>query len=298
MVRPRAREELPTAISQNQARHHIAPLLGGPLGGLLYGASRALPFVFDTVTFAVSYVMLGRLRTDLSPVVRTDRVRWKGLGRELRSDLTEGMRYVFARPYFRTMVAFSACSNLVVNAVFFVAILRLVQQGVHPAAIGVISALAGVGGILGALSAPYIIDRMRTGHLTVLVAWSWVPLIVPLLFWGSPVLIGAMLFVGVFFNPAGNAGAQSYRVAITPARLQGRISSATQFVGLTTMPLAPILGGFLLEQYGARTGTAVLLVATVLAALIPTLSRAVRRVPRPRDWPVLDEELVNQRVAV
>ncbi len=287
------REELPTAISQNQARHHIATLLGGPLGGALYGVSRALPFLLDALTFALSFVMLGRLRADLSPTQRSEQRGW----RAVRRDLTEGVRYVFARPYFRAMVAFGAACNLVVNAVFFVAIIRLVQQGVHPATIGVVDALAGVGGILGALAAPYVIDRMRTGRLTILVAWSWVPLIVPLLFWSSPVLIGAMLFVGLFLNPAGNAGAQSYRVAITPAHLQGRVSSASQFLGMTTMPLAPVLGGFLLEQYGATAATVGLLVAAVATALIPTLSAAVRAVPRPRDWPVLDED-VRERVAV
>ena len=58
---------------------------------------------------------------------------------------------------------------------------------------------------------------------------------------------------------------------------------------MTTMPLAPLLGGWLLETWGASTATAVLLGAAVLTALIPTLSREVRSVPRPRDWPVLDE---------
>ena len=288
-----AREDLPTAISQNQARDHIATLLGGPLGGALYGLSRALPFVLDAITFALSFVLLGRLQTDLSPAPHGTPRSWRSVGR----DLTEGVRYVLRRPYFRAMVLYGAASNLVVNAVFFVAILRLVQQGVHPAAIGVVDALAGVGGILGALAAPYVIERLRTGRLTILVAWSWVPLIVPLVFWSSPVLIGAMLCLGIMLNPAGNAGAQSYRVAITPAHLQGRVSSASQFLGMVTMPLAPILGGFLLEQYGARAGTVGLLVAAVLAALVPTLSRAVRSVPRPRDWPVLDEDVVREPVA-
>ena len=59
-------EDLPTALSQNQARQHVAGLVGGPLGGLLYGVARWLPFAVDAVTFAVSWVLLGRIRTDLS----------------------------------------------------------------------------------------------------------------------------------------------------------------------------------------------------------------------------------------
>jgi MFS family permease len=282
------REDLPTAISQNQARHHIASLLGGPLGGVLYAVARPLPFLVDAVTFAVSLVTVSRVRTDLSPVDRPRSTPVRELG--------DGLRYLLARPYFRSVAAFGAACNLVVNAVFFVAIVRLVEDGVPSTTIGLVEALAGVGGIVGALIAPFLIDRMRTGHLTVSVAWSWVPLLIPLIFWSSPWLVGAMLCMGLLLNPAGNAAGQSYRVAITPDELQGRIASASQFLGFTTIPLAPLLGGWLLETYGAETATTILLVAAALAALIPTLARSVRTVPRPRDWPVLDEsgQLVEQ----
>ena len=37
-------EDLPTAFSQNQARQHVASLLGGPLGGLLYAVPAWAPF--------------------------------------------------------------------------------------------------------------------------------------------------------------------------------------------------------------------------------------------------------------
>lgn len=276
-----SREELPTAISQNQARHHLASLLGGPLGGVLYAVGRPLPFLVDAITFAVSWVTVSRVEADLSPV---DRPRQRPL-----RELGEGLHYLLSRPYFRATAAFSAACNLTINAVFFVAVVRLVEQGVPSTTIGLVEALAGAGGVLGAIVAPFVIDRMRTGHLTMSVAWVWVPLLVPLVFWSSPWLVGAMLFVGLLLNPAGNAGAQSYRVAITPSALQGRIASSSQFLSMTTIPFAPLLGGFLLETYGARAATVALLVASVATALIPTLSRSVRAVPRPRDWPVLEE---------
>jgi MFS family permease len=272
-----AQDQLPTALSQNQARRHIAELVGGPLGAAMFSASKVLPFVFDAVTFLVSFVSLSRVRTDLSPAPRPRR--------RVRADLAEGLRYVWGRPYFRAMMAFGALSNLAVNAVFFVAILRLVQEGVHPAAIGVIDMLAGLGGILGALAAPYVIDRLPTGRLTLAVAWSWVPLLVPLVFWSSPVLVGAMLMMGILLNPAGNAGTQSYRVAITPPELQGRVGSSMQFVGMSMMPIAPVVGGFLLETYGGPAATIGLLVLVTVTALIPTLSVTVRSIPRPVEWP-------------
>ena len=167
--------------------------------------------------------------------------------------------------------------------------MSLVQSGVHPGAIGVIDMLAGLGGILGALVAPRIIDRVPTGRLTLAVAWSWVPLLVPLLFWTSPLVVGAVLFLGILLNPAGNAGSQAYRMAITPMHLQGRVASSMQFVGMSLMPLAPLLGGVLLEQLGGRAATVGLRAVVTVSALIPTASATVRRIPRPAAWPRFEE---------
>ena len=59
-------EELPTALSQNQARQHVASLLGAPLGGLLYAFARWVPFAANAVSFAISCFTVSRIRTDLS----------------------------------------------------------------------------------------------------------------------------------------------------------------------------------------------------------------------------------------
>ena len=66
-------EQLSTALSQSQARQHVGALLGGPLGGILYGVTRWLPFAFDAVSFAAYWLLAGRLRTDLSAPRTTGR---------------------------------------------------------------------------------------------------------------------------------------------------------------------------------------------------------------------------------
>jgi MFS family permease len=63
-------DDLATAYSQAQARQHIASLLGGPLGGLLYAVRAWAPFLFDALSYAVSCFTLSRLRTDLRPKPR------------------------------------------------------------------------------------------------------------------------------------------------------------------------------------------------------------------------------------
>ncbi len=277
------REDLPTALSQNQARQHVASLVGGPLGGVLYGVARWFPFVFDAASFAVSWLFLGRIRTDLSAPT-TGHGGPRNPGRDALSDIAEGLRFIRSWPYYRALVCWSALVNLLVNAMFFVAILRLVQGGVTPAAIGLVSTAAGIGGILGALAAPWIIDRMPTGMLVVVVAWSFVPLTVPMVLWNHWAVVAASLGLGLLLNPAGNAGGQAYRIAHTPAHLQGRAQSAGQFLGLSVTWLAPLIGGLLLSTLGGAAAIAAIGTLVALAALIPTLTRSIRSVPRPAVW--------------
>ena len=273
-------EDLPTALSQNQARQHVASLVGGPLGGLLYGVTRWLPFLADALSFAVSFVMLGRIRADLS-APRTDGPRpspW--------ADLVEGFRFLMARPFYRALMSWAALANLTVNAFSFVAVLRLIQAGFHPAEIGLVETAAGVAGILGAIAAPTIIERFATGRLTVVIAWSFVPFAVPMIFWNNPLAVGVCFALALLLNPAGNAGISAYSIALTPDHLQGRMSSALRFLAMAVMPLAPVVGGGLLATIGGARAIAVLALLTAAVALIPTLSRSVRSVPRPEGWKV------------
>ncbi|MCW2848729.1 MAG: major facilitator superfamily 1 [Marmoricola sp.] len=271
-------EELPTALSQNQARQHVASLVGGPLGGALYSLARWLPFVVDAVTYAVSWFMLGRIRADLSA---PEHLGPRQSGPE---QLREGLSFIWRSPFLRVLLVWSALANLMGNALFFAAVLRLIQAGFPPVQIGLVETAAGTFGILGALAAPAIIDRFATGRLTVVIAWSLTPLVVPMMFFNNPAVVAAALGLGLFLNPAGNAGIQSYRVAVTPDGLQGRIQSTSQFVSMSVMPLAPVLAGALLAGIGGERAVAVLGVLTMAVALIPTASAAVRAVPKPSVW--------------
>ena len=271
-------DDLPTALSQNQARQHVASLLGGPLGGALYAVTRWLPFAVDALTFAIACATVSRVRTDLSAPRRRREPLLQQLG--------EGFRFIWRRPFFRTLTAWSALTNLVTNAIFFVVLLRMITEGVPAAQIGLVSMAAGLGGVLGAALAPSLIHRMPTGRLTVLIGWTCCLPLVPLTVSSSVWTACASTFFLLLLNPVGNAGISSYRMAVTPAHLQGRIGSTSQFASMSVMPLAPLLGGYLLEHQGGTTAITALVVASALLAVLLTSSRSIRSVPRPSEWVV------------
>jgi hypothetical protein len=274
------REDLPTALSLQQARVHTATLLGGPLAALLYGVARWAPFVADAVASAVAWLLLGRLRADLSAPARPAGAPRRGA----LADVREGARFVWQVPLLRTVTGWAALTNLSMNCLFTVAVLRLVTEGTDPLHVGLVDAAAGGAGILGAALAPWVIHRVPTGWLTIAVAWSPLPLVVPMALWGNPVVVAAALGCVLLVNPAGNAGMSAYRMTITPEALVGRVQAASRVLAMLPMPLAPVLAGALLTGLGG--GAALLACGAVcgLVALVPTLSRHVRAVPRPGSW--------------
>src|SRR3954468_24270618 len=90
-------DQLPAALSQQQARQHVASLVGGPLGGALYSITRWAPFLFDALTFAVSWVLLGRIQTALPAAPRP--VGAGAVRRRASDDVAEGFRFQWSRPF-------------------------------------------------------------------------------------------------------------------------------------------------------------------------------------------------------
>lgn len=273
-----ARDDLSTALAQHQARQHVAGLVGGPVGAALYSVTRWLPFAVDTVTYAVSLLLLRRIRADLSAPRRT------GPARRPVRDLLAGWSAIRRSPLLRVLMVWTALTNLVVNALFFVAVLRLLEGGFPALQIGLVEGFAGVCGIVGAVLAPTLVERLATGRLTIAVAWSVLPLVVPMALWNHPAAVAGALGATVLLNPAGNAGIQAYRMTVTPPELQGRVQATSQFVSMSMMPLAPAVAGAALTGLGGPAAVLLLGGLAGAVALLPTLSRTVRSVPRPAVW--------------
>lgn len=61
--------QLRIAFTQEESRTHAAGLIGPPLGGLLFGLGRALPFVVDAITFLIAMLCTVFAKVPRRPVV-------------------------------------------------------------------------------------------------------------------------------------------------------------------------------------------------------------------------------------
>ncbi|MGI8578263.1 MAG: MFS transporter [Nocardioidaceae bacterium] len=268
------REQLPTAFSQNQARQHMASLVGPPLGGALFGVLRWIPFLMDAVSFLLPALAIGRIKTPLPAPKRADQG-------SMRADIGEGLRFLSSSAVLRAIVVFAGLVNFASGAFFIVLTLKLLSAGIHPAAIGLIEAFGAVAGIGGAIVAPALINRVPTGSLSIMVGVAVAVAVIPMAFTNSVVTIGLLLAVALFLLPAGNASISSYLVAITSDQLQGRVGSALNFAATLLSPAAPIVGGLLFTELGG--GRAMLAMAAILSlSVLPlVVSQDMRRLGPP-----------------
>jgi Na+/melibiose symporter-like transporter len=92
-------------------------------------------------------------------------------------------------------------------------------------------------------------------------------------------LLGA-IYGGMFvLHPTWDASVGTYRLLITPDRLQGRVQSVNTLLSAAAVPLAVLVIGVLLEAVGSTATVVGLAALMALVAACALASRAVRDAP-------------------
>ncbi|HWD65252.1 MAG TPA: MFS transporter [Solirubrobacteraceae bacterium] len=272
-------DQLQDSVAQNQARYFGASIIGPPLGGLLFAAARAVPFLTDTVSFLGSMTATRLTR----PRFQHDRQNPVGT---MRSGFTEGFVWMRRQPFYLTASLLFAAGNPVYSGLYLLAILLARHHGASSAAVGVMFAIVGTGGMLGAvLAAP---ARRRFSVRAVIVGEDWVLVLCVLLLLvaHSAWVIGLLVAAAEFSTPIGNSMVGGSRVALTPDHLQGRVAAVSSGLAMSLTWLGPLAVGFAFQSSGATT--AILMVAgwTLALAVAATMAPAIRRGPPQREAPV------------
>ena len=155
--RPRPRT-CPPRSARTRHGSTSRPCSAGPWAALLYAVRSWAPFLVDSLSYGVSCFTLSRIRTDLRPQPR------EGAPTRPMEQVKEGYRFIRQQPFFRTLMVWSATEQPGRQRLLLRGDDAAVRAGLQPAQIGLVSTSAGLGGILGALAAPYVIERMPDRH--------------------------------------------------------------------------------------------------------------------------------------
>lgn len=242
--------QIGTANSRLEATSQIASVAGPGLGGaLLTVVSAPLLLLGDAISYLVSAVSLSRVR-DTEVLHRPEQRA------SLRTDIAEGLRFVFGHRLLRRIVGTTATSNLfggIVTTLDSILILRIL--GLGPIGLGVVFSVGSVGGLLGALATPWLTKRIGEGTAVSLSAIAFgvtifaMPLAGILPKFALPILI-AGAFLESFFVLVYNITQVTMRQRLTPPRLLGRMNASIRFVVWGVLPIGSLISGVLGSAIG------------------------------------------------
>jgi MFS family permease len=270
------RKQLSTAVAQNQARIQGADLVGQPLGGVLFGVSRLLPFAADAVSYAVSFISLLFVR----PAFQEERERTSA---RLSTEIAEGIRWLWRQPFLRAGVLLVAGSNFAFSAVILALIVRAKQLGASSATVGLMLAFFGAGAIAGSIAAPWVQRHVHAKVVIIASFWIWAAGTFATAFIRSPYALGGVWLFGALFGPMFNVSFSAYRYALVPDRMLARVGSVALVVAWGAIPLGQLTAGLLLDRLGSKETILWLALAMAVVGAGATASPSIRRAPRAED---------------
>ncbi|MFE9557691.1 MFS transporter [Streptomyces sp. NPDC006703] len=261
--------QLNAALGQNEARGQAAGLLGQPAGSGLFQFGRWLPFAFTAVTHLVALCTLLLIRHDLQG-------ERSAPASSLRTEVGEGLRWVWGRRFMRAAVGLLAGSNLLFQILTLTLALVIKENGGSPVQIGMIGLVAGAGGIAGALAGSRAAGRAAPRAVLAGALTLWAALMAPVAFVSNPYVLGALLGGMSFAGALMNVVAGVHQVRITPAALQGRVTSVFALLGSGMASAGALAGGVLLASFGTHRTALAIAAAMGLLALVSLVSPALR----------------------
>ena len=265
-------EQLPEAVSRNQVGSTACSLVGSLIGGALYQARQALPFLIDAVSYGASVAGLLLIRSGFGG-------QQAAPSRPLRREVTEGIRWLTGQRLLRVMWALNAAMAFVGGGFTLLLILLARHQGASPAAIGVMFSVLGLGGVWGSLLAPLIQRRFNFGEIIIGTGWIVAGLMLLLLAAPNTLALGLIAGADFVLMPACGAALQAYELALIPDELQGRVNSAFMIAAVSAAPIGRLLTGGLFQAAGGAWTIIALALCLAAAALAATMSADVRQAP-------------------
>jgi MFS family permease len=268
-----------------QASQSVSVVAGPSAGGFLVQAITA-PYavLVDAVSFVWSALCVGAIgarepRPERAP------------DRNLRREIGEGLRFVLGHRLLRAISFSTATFNFFGTILGTMLIVLLARDLALPAGtIGLYFSIGSVGAIVGALIAARVARWLGQGPtIWISAAISGLfGLAVPFtqrgwLLWA----VAAANTVVTLLVPVYNITQVSFRQALAPERLLGRMNATIRFMVWGTMPLGGLAGGILGSTIGVRQTLWVGAIGQALAFLWVFLSplRTMRDLPTRPDEP-------------
>jgi MFS family permease len=261
-----------------QGSASAAAFAGPGLAGLLaQGLGAVTALTANAVSFLVSAACLLGSRPRFAQNRPADQRR-----RTLRREIADGVLLLVRDPYLRPMTVFWSAANFALTGYTALLVVFLVRVvGLSAGWVGVLTAVPGLGGVIGALVTRRVTVRYGTARSLLLATWLAMPaaLLIPLTAAGPRLayyVVGALVaYTGMGI---GNIIIAAFRQAYSPPGMCGRITATQRFFIFATSPIGALAGGGIGTWLGVRPALWIMLgMAVVSGALLCTRAMVANR---------------------
>ena len=276
-------DQLIEGNSRLETSRSAATVVGPGIAGFAVAVVGApLAVLGDVVGYLGSAGFLSRIRRpEATPPEREAHVS---------QDIKEGLQVIFHNRNLTSIALCTGTFNLFNNG-FTVAfsILLLQTFGFSPWEFGLVFAIGGLGAVIAGVTSIRIIKKFGVGTSIIFgILISGIPFV--FFYWMSKDLAFAATVAAFFVSSFGgvlyNVAQVSYRQALVPLELQGRMNASMRVLVWGPIPVGAIMGGVLGGLIGIRETILLTSVATSLAFLWVMLSpvRSVKEIPRRQEY--------------
>ncbi|KAB8197071.1 MFS transporter [Nonomuraea phyllanthi] len=275
------------AMAGFQACYSVASVGGPSLAGLLVQVLTApLAVLAEALSFLTSALLLRAIRTPEKNEPAVSRGMWR--------DVREGLRASITNPVLRTLLGAGVTINFFAMAYTAVYMLYMVNTlNIPKALIGLLIALSGIGGLLGAWATTRLSRRYGENRI-LLASVIFFPIEIlavgllngPLWWKLSLLSLTGMITGGIVVAFATCMGAITLRE--TTPELRGRVNATMTFAVQGVLALGGICGGALAEIVGLRPVILICAAGIALSTVWIWASPLRPRRPRPAPTPTPD----------
>ena len=264
--------QLSAAVAQNEVLYSVSSVIGPALGPILYGIGSTIPFLADGISYAASAFSLFFIKTKFQEERDAE-------PHKLWAEIGEGMSWLWHNPLVRFIAVLTF--GLITPCSGYVLIIIILARDLHATNVitGLIFAGGGIGSVVGALLVVPLQKRFSFGQLMIGTAWLWVLGWLLYAFALNPWILLAANVVSFIVVPIYMMVQFSYRLALIPDRLQGRVNSVFRLIAFGSQPIGLALTGALLQVMGPILTVILLAIPQLVLAVAVTLNPHVRNAP-------------------
>jgi MFS family permease len=274
--------QLPLATAQNEATMGTTALIGPLLGGALYSLRQFLPFLADAVSYAASVVTLSLIHVPFQQ-------QHGGQRRKLWVEIHEGFFWLWHQPVLRFMALITGVLNFINGGLTPILLVLVKQQQGSSLLYGTILTIGGIGAIVGSLLGAPLQRRLRLGPVVIVILWVNALVFPCYALVQHPLLLGLISAIIFVCGPIYNVAQLSYRLALIPDELQGRVNSVYRLLAFGFLPLGWSLTGLLIQWFQVVPAILFLSACGLLLAVLASMNSHIINAGSKREEQVWHE---------